>query len=49
MGGPVIFLNSSVAVEFSIGYSSTKFDDGVNSKRNIITSGLGLQFYLEKE
>jgi hypothetical protein len=49
MGGPVVFLNSSVAVELSMGYSTTKFNDGVYSKRNIITSGLGLQFYLEKE
>lgn len=49
MGGPTVFLNSSVAVEFSIGYSSTKFNDGIHSKRGILTSGLGLQFYLEKE
>lgn len=49
MGGPVFFLNSSVAVELSIGYSSTKFKDGVDSKRNIITTGIGLQFYLEKQ
>lgn len=48
-GGPTIFLNSSVAIELSIGYSSTKFNDGINSKKEIITSGLGLQFYLEKE
>jgi hypothetical protein len=49
MGGPSVFLNSSVAIELSIGYSITRFNDGVHSKRNIITSGVGLQFYLEKE
>ena len=49
MGGPTFFLNSSVAIELSVGYSTTKFNDGVHSKRSIITSGVGLQFYLEKE
>jgi len=49
MGGPVIFLNSSVAVELSIGYSNTKFNDGIHSKKEIVTSGIGLQFYLERE
>lgn len=47
--GPVVFLNSSVAVEFTIGYSSTKANDDLHSKRNIIQSGIGLQFYLEEE
>lgn len=47
--GPVIFLNSSVAVEFSIGYSSTKTNDNLHNKRNIFQSGIGLQFHLEKE
>ena len=49
MGGPTFFLNSSVAVELSMGYSTTKFNDAIHSKRNIITSGVGLQFYLERE
>lgn len=48
-GGPVIFLNSSVAVEFSIGYSSTKTNDNSHNKKNLFQSGIGLQFHLERE
>lgn len=46
--GPAIFLNTSVALELSLGYSIIKFKDGTNDKRNIVQVGVGLQFHLEK-
>lgn len=47
-GGSSIFFNSNVAVEFSLGYSTTTYSNynGVNS--NII-AGIGLQFHLQRE
>lgn len=48
-GGPVIFLNTSVGLELSVGYTSTKVNDDSNTKKNVVQVGIGLQFYLEKE
>jgi hypothetical protein len=47
--GPVIFLNSSVALELSIGYSYTNFTTPGNLKTKMFQSGIGLQFYLERD
>lgn len=46
--GPVLYFNSSVGLEFLIGYSTTKIAhfDGVN---NALQFGIGLQFNLEKD
>ena len=45
--GPVIYFNSTVGLEFLIGYSTTKYVQ--NSSRNSgIQVGLGLQVHLEK-
>lgn len=49
MAGPVIFLNTSVALELFVGYSFTKSKDGINSKKSNAQAGLGLQFHLEKQ
>lgn len=46
--GPVVFFNSSVGLEFLIGYSSSKFS-GFKGRDNTIQAGLGLQVHLEKE
>jgi hypothetical protein len=45
--GPVIFLNSSVGVEFTIGYSSTHIK-GNNDNNNVFQTGIGFQIHLEK-
>lgn len=44
--GPAIFLNSSVALEFTLDYSASKYND--NSKANYLTLGIGFQIHLEK-
>lgn len=49
IGGPAIFLNSSVALELSFGYIRQRIIDGTNSGTNTFQVGLGLQFHLEKE
>jgi opacity protein-like surface antigen len=52
--GPTIFLNSSVAMELGINYSSTKFK-GANDfttndfTENNIQFSLGFQIFLEKQ
>lgn len=47
-GGPVIFFNSSVGLEFLVSYSSTKA--ALNQGRNNeIRLGIGFQIHLEKE
>jgi len=48
--GPTIFLNSSVAMELGINYSSTKFN-GVNDNiiENNLQFSLGFQIFLEKK
>ena len=45
--GPVIYFNTSVGLEFLIGYSSTKYVQN-SSKNSGIQVGLGLQVHLEK-
>lgn len=49
MAGPVIYFNSSVSMEFTLQYSSTriKFQDS-DFTRNNFQIGLGFQIYLEK-
>lgn len=47
--GPVFFLNNSVGLELSVGYTYTKSNDPGNNKTNIFQVGFGFQFYLEKE
>ncbi len=48
--GPTIFFNSSVAMEFGINYSSTKFN-GVSDNviENNLQFSLGFQIFLEKD
>ncbi|KHJ38356.1 outer membrane beta-barrel protein [Pedobacter puniceum] len=47
LGGPVIFLNQHVALEFNLGYANTNFK---NNELNIktIQSGISLQIHLTK-
>ncbi len=47
-GGSAFFLNSSVAVEFTIEYNSSLKNFNNNQYDNI-TTGIGLQIHLEKE
>jgi hypothetical protein len=47
-GGPAIFLNSSVALELSLGYLSYRVIGETKSGSNTFQIGLGLQFHLEK-
>ena len=46
--GPVLYFNSSVGLEFTIGYSTTKFV-GFSGSNNLMLVGIGLQFHLEKD
>lgn len=48
LGGPVIFLNSAVGLEFSIGYSLQKSTNN-NFRIGIFQTGIGLQFHLIKD
>jgi hypothetical protein len=45
--GPVVYLNSVVGVEFSLGYSYSKYQ-GYDGANKIIQAGNGLQIHLEK-
>ncbi|TDP58283.1 outer membrane beta-barrel protein [Flavobacterium dankookense] len=45
-GGSAIFFNSSVALELSLNYDSSKFNSDVKS--NNLTVGIGFQIHLEK-
>lgn len=47
-GGPVIYFNSSVGLEFTLNYSATKVV-GFSGTNNEIKFGIGFQFHLEKE
>ncbi len=47
LAGPVFFLNPSVGLELSVGYTTVK--NNVSNRTNIFKSGIGLQFHLEKE
>ena len=46
-GGSAIFFNSSVALELSLNYDSSKYNS--NSKSNNFTAGIGFQIHLEKK
>lgn len=48
MAGPVLYFNSSVAIEFAIGFSTLK-NSGFSGKNNSIFTGIGIQAYLEKD
>lgn len=49
MGGPVIYFNSSVSMELSVQYSSTrKIFEVQDLTNNVFQIGLGFQIYLEK-
>lgn len=45
-GGPVVFLNKHIALEFILGYRHTKIKDAGDNATNTISSGLGLQIHL---
>jgi hypothetical protein len=47
-GGPVIYFNTSVGLEFIISYSTTKVA-GFSGNNNKIQFGIGFQIHLEKE
>lgn len=47
-GGPVLYFNTAVGLEFTIGYTTTKIVDFEGSN-NAIRFGIGFQFHLEKE
>jgi hypothetical protein len=47
-GGTVIYFNSSVGLEFTLAYSTTKVV-GFAGTNNEIRFGIGFQFHLEKE
>ncbi len=47
MGGPVVYFNSSVGLEFLIGYSTYKYT-GVAGSNNTIQLGLGFHIHLLK-
>ncbi len=46
--GPVLYFNSSVGLEFLIGYSTTKYLH-YEGRNNTIQAGIGLQVHLEKD
>lgn len=47
LGGPVIFLNDNVALEFNLGYATTNFKNN-DLKINTFQSGISLQIHLNK-
>lgn len=47
MAGPVVYFNSSVGLEFLVGYSVEKYKKYSGSNKNF-TVGIGFQFYLQK-
>jgi hypothetical protein len=46
-GGPVIYFNTTVGLEFLINYSANKFNN-ISGTNSIITAGIGLQVHLIK-
>lgn len=46
--GPVLYFNTSVGLEFTVGYSTTKVV-GFTGSNNAIRFGIGFQIHLEKE
>lgn len=50
MAGPVVYFNSSVSMEFTIQYSTTKTRlSGFNGTSNNFQAGLGFQIYLKND
>lgn len=49
LGGPVIFLNSAVGLELTIGYTIEKYNTINQARLNTFQTGIGLQFHLPKE
>jgi hypothetical protein len=47
-GGPVLYFNTSVGLEFIFGYSTTKVVD-FTGRNNEIRAGIGFKFHLEKD
>jgi hypothetical protein len=48
LAGPVLYFNTSVGLEFTMGYSTTKIV-GFTGSNNKMQFGIGFQFHLEKE
>lgn len=46
--GPVVYFNSSVGIEFTVGFSSLKLE-GLKGSNNSLLVGIGFQIHLEKE
>lgn len=46
--GPVIYLNTTVGLEFTVGYTISKYINHSDNSNNFLV-GLGLQIHLEKE
>ncbi|MCO5236225.1 MAG: hypothetical protein M9904_14100 [Chitinophagaceae bacterium] len=47
-GGPVIYFNTSVGLEFSLAYSTTKVT-GYSERNNELSFEIGFRFHLEKD
>jgi hypothetical protein len=47
--GPVIFFNSSVGLELSIGYTRGKYGSDATSMDNTLRVGVGFQIHLDRE
>lgn len=48
LGGPVIFLNPNVALEFNLGYSTTELGKTNDATIKTFQSGISLQIHLNK-
>lgn len=46
--GPVVYFNSCVGLEFTVGFSSLKYKD-FDGRNNSLTTSIGFQIHLEKE
>jgi hypothetical protein len=46
--GPVLYFNSSVGMEFTVGYLSVKYNDA-SGRDNTIQTSIGFQIHLEKD
>jgi len=46
-GGCAVFFNSSVALEFTLGYSSYLYNNNIGKVKSVL-AGIGFQFHLEK-
>ena len=48
LGGMVVFFNSSVGIEFTLGYNNDK-QKGIDFKNEDLRFGIGFQIHLERE